>query len=299
MTASFYSIKDLENLTGIKAHTIRMWEQRYGIIKPERTDSNIRLYGADELKMMLNIALLNNNGVKISRIAQMSEKEVNEKVLETIQKNSSYEDQINALTVAMIDLEEDQFEKIMSSNILQYGFEKTMINVIYPFLSRIGTLWLSASINPAQEHFITNLIRQKLIVAVDGYFEPNRTHSKKFLLFLPEGELHEISLLFCAYLIKSRGNKVIYLGQSLPLRDVIEVHKIHNAEYLVCIITANPYNDQTQNYVNNLAASFPNQHILLSGYQVVGQDIQTPDNATIFTNINQMIDFIDECGKRK
>jgi DNA-binding transcriptional MerR regulator len=299
MTTSFYSIKDLENLTGIKAHTIRMWEQRYGIIKPDRTDSNIRLYDSNELKMMLNIALLNNNGFKISKIAQMSSSEVNEKVLETIKRNTSYEDQINALTVCMIDVEEDQFESIMSSNILQYGFEKTMINIIYPFLSRIGTLWLSASINPAQEHFITNLIRQKMIVAIDGCFEPNKTHAKKFVLFLPEGEIHEISLLFSAYLIKSRGNKLIYLGQSLPMQDVAQVHSIHKAEYLVCVITAVPSADQVQNYVNELAATFPEQQIILSGYQVVGQDIKTPNNVTIMTHINQMLTLVEDLKKAK
>lgn len=294
---SYYSIKDLENLTGIKAHTIRMWEQRYELIKPDRTDSNIRLYGADELKFMLNIALLNNNGYKISKIAQMSSNEVNEKVLETIQKNTSYEDQINALIVSMIDMEEDQFESIMSSNILQYGFEKTMTSVIYPMLNRIGTLWTAESINPAQEHFISNLIRQKIIVAIDGYFEPNRVNPKKFMLFLPDGELHEISLLFSYYLIKSRGNKVIYLGQSIPLKDVVAAYELHKPEYLFSIITSSPSPDQVQNYVNMLGNSFPASQILLSGYQVVGQDIQTLDNTTILTNINQMVDFVDELKK--
>lgn len=296
---SYYSIKDLENLTGIKAHTIRMWEQRYELIKPDRTDSNIRLYGADELKFMLNIALLNNNGYKISKIAQMSSNEVNEKVLETIQKNTSYEDQINALIVSMIDMEEDQFESIMSSNILQYGFEKTMTSVIYPMLSRIGTLWTAESINPAQEHFISNLIRQKIIVAIDGYFEPNRVNPKKFMLFLPEGELHEISLLFSYYLIKSRGYKVIYLGQSLPLKDVILAYELHKPEYLFAIITSSPPPDQVQGYVHALGNHFPASQILLSGYQVVGQDIQTQDNTTILTNINQMVDFVDELKKDK
>jgi MerR family transcriptional regulator, light-induced transcriptional regulator len=294
---SYYSIKDLENLTGIKAHTIRMWEQRYELIKPDRTDSNIRLYGADELKFMLNIALLNNNGYKISKIAQMTSIEVNEKVLETIKKNTSYEDQINALTVSMVDMEEDQFEQIMSANILQYGFEKTMVSIIYPFLSRIGTLWSANSINPAQEHFITNLIRQKIIVAIDGYFEPNRVNPKKFMLFLPENELHEISLLFSYYLIKSRGNKVIYLGQSLPLKDVISVYDLHKPDYLFAVLTSSPPSDQVQPYVNTLSNAFPNSQILLSGYQVVGQDVQSPTNTTILTHINQMVDLVDELKK--
>jgi DNA-binding transcriptional MerR regulator len=290
----YYSIKDLENLTGIKAHTIRMWEQRYDIIKPSRTDTNIRLYEADQLKLMLNIALLNNHGFKISKIANMSREEVYEKVRETIGKATNYEDQINALTVAMIDLDEDSFEKIIATNILQYGFEKVMIHIIYPFLIRIGALWTTDAINPAQEHFITNLIRQKLIVAIDGQFEPNRTNPKKFILYLPEGELHEISLLFNYYLIKSRGNKVIYLGQSLPLRDLYEVNQVHKADFIMSIITSTPGMEDIQTYVDLLGQKFPHTTILLSGYQVVGQDLRVAKNIHIINQIQDMIVALDD-----
>lgn len=292
MNVSSYSIKDLENLTGIKAHTIRMWEQRYGILKPDRTDTNIRLYGASELKMMLNIALLNNHGIKISKIAQMSYEEICAKVMETIHQAGNFENQVNALTLAMIDLDEAQFEKIMATNILQYGFEKTMINIIYPFLIKIGTLWTTDAINPAQEHFITNLIRQKIIVAIDGQFEP-RPNQKKFMLFLPEGELHEISLLFSYYIIKSRGHKVIYLGQSTPLSDLAQVYDIHKPDYILTVITSVPPEDDVQSYVNLLCKRFPDAHLLLSGYQIVGQDIQTSDNATIINQIKDLIELVD------
>ncbi|TAH17760.1 MAG: MerR family transcriptional regulator [Cytophagales bacterium] len=290
----YYSIKDLEHLTGIKAHTIRMWEQRYDIIKPARTDTNIRLYEADQLKLMLNISLLNNHGFKISKIAGMTREEVYEKVRETINKTSSYEDQINALTVTMIDLDEDSFEKIIATNIMQYGFEKTMIMIIYPFLVRIGALWTTDAVNPAQEHFITNLIRQKLIVAIDGQFEPNRTNPKKFMLYLPDGELHEIGLLFCYYLIKSRGNKVIYLGQSLPLKDLYDVHQIHKPDFIASIITATPSTENIQEYVTYLGEQFTDTHFLLSGYQVVGQDLTVTENITIINQIQDLIAILDE-----
>jgi DNA-binding transcriptional MerR regulator len=271
-----------------------MWEQRYDIITPSRTDTNIRLYEADQLKLMLNIALLNNHGFKISKIAHMTREEVYEKVRETISKASSFEDQINALTVAMIDLDEDAFEKIIATNILQYGFERTMINIIYPFLIRIGALWTTDAINPAQEHFITNLIRQKLIVAIDGQFEPNRTNPKKFILFLPEGELHEISLLFCYYLIKSRGNKVIYLGQSLPMNDLYDVNQVHKTDFIVTVITSVPGAEQIQNYVDTLGQKFPQTQILMSGYQVVGQDLRVNKNMHIINQIQDMISMLDE-----
>jgi len=294
---SSYSIKDLENLTGIKAHTIRMWEQRYGIIRPDRTDTNIRLYGPEELKLMLNIALLNNHGYKISKIAQMSHEEVCERVMETISKANNSDDQINALTIAMIDMDEEQFEKVMATNILQYGFEKTMTNIVYPFLVKIGTLWTTNAINPAQEHFIINLIRQKIIVAIDGQFEPNRLNPKKFMLFLPEGEMHEISLLFAYYLIKSRGNKVIYLGQSMPLADVFEVYQLHKPDYLLTVITSVPGPEDVQDYVNAIGERFGNTQVLLSGYQVVGQDIRLHANTSIINQIKDLIDLVEHIRK--
>lgn len=290
----YYSIKDLENLTGIKAHTIRMWEQRYEIIKPSRTDTNIRLYEADQLKLMLNISLLNNHGFKISKIADMTREEVYEKVRETISKASNYEDQINALTVAMIDLDEDAFEKIIATNIMKFGFEKTMTMIVYPFLVRIGALWTTDAINPAQEHFITNLIRQKIIVAIDGQFEPNRINPKKFMLFLPEGELHEISLLFSYYLIKSRGNKVFYLGQNLPMTDLHDVYHIHKPDFVVSMITSTPSAEDVQEYVNQLGQKITQSQILLSGYQIVGQDLKLADNMTVINQIQDLINILDD-----
>jgi len=291
---STYSIRDLEHLTGIKAHTIRIWEQRYHIIKPKRTDTNIRYYDSDDLKLMLNISLLNNNGYKISKIAKMSKEELYEKVLQTINKNNNYSDQISGLTVAMIDLNEEQFEKIMATNILQLGFENTMLNIVFPFLTRIGFLWQIDSINPAQEHFITNLIRQKLIVAIDGqynnYQNPNK---KKYMLFLPDGELHEISLLFSAYLIKARGNHIIYLGQSMPIEDVAEAYKIHKPDYLLTIITSVPEAEYIQAYVDTLGETFDESEVLLSGYQVVGQDLATSENVHIITHFKYLIEFVD------
>src|SRR4028119_2082894 len=161
---SVYSIKDLEHLSGIKAHTLRIWEQRYNIIRPKRTDTNIRYYDDTDLKLVLNISLLKEHGFKISEIARMTMEDMSQEVLSLTDKNLRYSDQIQALTLSMIDLDEERFEKIMSTNALQVGFEQTMINIVYPFLIKIGVLWQTGAISPAQEHFISNLIRQKLTV---------------------------------------------------------------------------------------------------------------------------------------
>jgi MerR family transcriptional regulator, light-induced transcriptional regulator len=291
---SNYSIKDLEHLSGIKAHTIRIWEQRYNFIKPSRSDTNIRSYDDLDLKLILNVSLLKDNGFKISHIADMSSQEIAEEVLALTDKHLRFPEQIHALTLAMIDMDEERFEKIMSSNILKLGFEKTMLNIVYPFLSKIGVLWQTGSINPAQEHFISNLIRQKLIVAIDGQYSSVYTNSKKYLLYLPEGELHELSLLFADYVIRSRHNKSIYLGQSLPLQDLVSVYNLHKPEFILSILTSVPGTDQVQGYVNKLSGLFPESTILLSGYQVIGQDIQAPDNVVIFTRSEQITSFIEE-----
>ncbi|MCS7004804.1 MAG: MerR family transcriptional regulator [Cytophagales bacterium] len=290
-----YSIRDLEHLTGIKAHTIRIWEQRYNIITPKRTDTNIRYYDSDDLKHMLNISLLNNNGYKISKIAEMTREEVCREVLKIIEKNNNYNDQISALTVAMIDLNEEQFEKIMFTNILHLGFEQTMMNIVFPFLARIGFLWQTDAINPAQEHFITNLIRQKLIVAIDGIVtNPHIKIRRKFLLYLPEGELHEISLLFAYYLIKTRGHQVVYLGQSLPLDDMQKAFEIHKPDVIMTIITSYPDIDNVQDYINELGRRFPDTDILLSGYQVVGQDLQLSPNMTVIPQFKYLVELLEE-----
>lgn len=286
---SNYSIKDLEQLSGIKAHTLRIWEQRYNIISPKRTDTNIRMYDDHDLKLVLNISLLKDHGYKISDISRLSVEELYKEVVKISDRHLNYPDQIHALTISMIDLDEERFEKIISTNILQFGFENTMIHIIYPFLSRIGTLWVTGSIGPAQEHFISNLIRQKIIVAIDGQVNKQRPNSKKYLLFLPEGELHEISLLFANYIIRARYNKVIYLGQSLPFNELAFAYNLHKPDYIFSAITSVPSNSDVQPYVNKLMQTFPESHILLTGYQVVGQDIQTDDNATIINNIEDLI----------
>ncbi len=290
---SLYSIKDLEHLSGIKAHTLRIWEQRYSIVSPKRTETNIRYYDDNDLKLILNISLLKDNDHKISHIAEMSMEEIREYVLKITDKSTKADEQVQALTLAMIDMDEARFEKIILTSAVQMGFEKTMLNVIYPFLIRIGFLWQTGSINPAQEHFITNLIRQKLIVAIDGQvINPEKTASK-YLLYLPEGEMHELSLLFANYIIKSRNHKVTYLGQNLPLQDLIGVCKLNPPEYIMTIITAAPIGEGMQEYINKISSNFPNSTILMSGYKVVGQDWKTPENVVLINKIEDLITLVE------
>ncbi|MFL0685168.1 MAG: MerR family transcriptional regulator [Algoriphagus aquaeductus] len=289
---STYSIKDLEQLSGIKAHTLRIWEQRYSLLSPKRTDTNIRFYDDDDLKLILNVALLNDNGFKISKIASMESNEIREEVMKLTERSLTHDDQIHALTICMIEMDEDRFDKILSTNILKLGFEQTMLNIIYPFMSKIGVLWQTGAINPAQEHFISNLVRQKLIVAIDGQI--TQGGGKKFLLFLPEGELHEISLLFASYLIKSKGHKVIYLGQSTPNDDLLSVYKLHQPDFLLTVITTSPSSEYVQEYVNALSERFSSSEILVTGYQVIGQDLVFPKNVRQMNYIRDIKELLEE-----
>ena len=289
---STYSIKDLEQLSGIKAHTLRIWEQRYNLLQPMRTDTNIRFYDDASLKLILNVALLNDNGYKISKIANMTEAEMREEVVKLTEKTLTYDDQIHALTLCMIEMDEERFEKVLSTNILKIGFEQTMLNIIYPFMSKIGVLWQTGAINPAQEHFMSNLIRQKLIVAIDGQIY--KGGGKKFLLYLPEGEWHEISILFAAYLVKLKGHKLIYLGQNTPDEDLQIVYRLHQPEFLMTVITTSPNSEEVQDYIYTISERFKNSEIILSGYQIVGQDLDFPKNVRAMHYAKQLKEFMEE-----
>lgn len=290
---SKYSIKDLERLSGIKAHTIRIWEQRYNIVAPVRTDTNIRTYSDDDLRKILNIALLNKHGVKISHIAEMSDADIHQQVISISESDTDYSNQVNALTIAMVEIDEDRFEKIISTNTLRLGFEKTMIRVLYPFLQRVGMMWLTGAINPAQEHFISNLIRQKLIVAIDGQTASINPQSPKFLLFCPEGELHEIPLLFSNYLLRLRKFRVVYLGISLPFNSLQSVSAIHNPNYLFTILTTQPSGTETQDYIYKLSNSYPNTTIIITGRELFNKNFNFPKNVKYIDGIDEVLKFLD------
>lgn len=292
-----YSIKDLEKLCGIKAHTIRIWEQRYDIVKPKRTKTNIRYYMDTDLKILLNVALLNGNGIKISKIAEMSKEEITKRVSEISVIDFDGDAQLDALLLSMIEMDELKFDRIVSTNIRQIGFERTMLEVIYPFLDKLSLMWLTGSIVPVQENFISNLIRQKIIVAIDSLpYSEGRT-CNKFFIYLPEGEKQELSILFMHFLIKSRGNQVIYLGQNISTNDLIDAYRISKPNYIFTMITETYTNKPVQQYVDQLSESFPEANILLSGYQVVAQDVESTNNITILKSLFEAIEMLNEIKK--
>jgi len=290
---STYSIKDLERFTGIKAHTIRIWEKRYGIVDPSRTESNIRWYNDEDLKKLLNVSILNRHGYKISRIASLTRKQINQKIMEVVKPESDYLSQIESLVVSMIDLNEDGFNRILNQSINKIGFEETVYYVVYPFFEKIGLLWQTGTINPAQEHFISNLIRMKLCVAIESLPAVTNPKAKKMVLFLPKWELHEIGLLTYYYIAKKAGIKVFYLGQIVPFQDLVTVGQTVEADILGTYFVSAVSKEEIQDYLNNLSAKFPKQHIVVSGIQAANIDFQLSDYTKLLSSAHDFKAFIN------
>jgi DNA-binding transcriptional MerR regulator len=287
-----YSIKDLERITGIKAHTIRIWEKRYDIVNPERTESNIRHYCDDDLKRLLNISVLVKNGSKISKVAQLGDQEVGQKILELNNVHSPINSgQIESLIVAMIDMDEENFEKVLNNAIIKIGFEDTLFNLIYPLLNKIGLLWQIGTVSPAQEHFLSNLIRQKIYAAIDSLSLKKIAGSKTFLLILPEWELHDIGMLVYNYLIRKRGHKTIFLGQGIPLSDVVAVKKQTKPDIIVTSFSASVVSEKMHNYLIELNEHFNAKPVYVCGIQQDKLCSEIPSN---IHKVPTALDFRDK-----
>lgn len=286
-----FTIKDLENLSGIKAHTIRIWEQRYAFLKPQRTDTNIRYYSNEELKKVLNISLLNRYGFKISHISRMQPDEINDRILSLSDPRAVQERIVNELLQEMVDLRFEQFEKILTAQIAAKGIERTVLQVIFPFLERIGLLWLSGHIFPGQEHLVSNIVRQKLLVAIDACVPVSRSE-KTFLLFLPEGEYHELGLLFMHFILKNRGFRVIYLGADMPLDDVAEIAAVRKPEFALVHLTATVPNFSLEKYLRRLELSLGNLTTIMSGTLVNSYRKTVPENVRIMHSLKEVTEFL-------
>ncbi len=288
-----YSIKELEKLSGIKAHTIRIWEKRYGLIEPHRTNTNIRYYTDDELKKILNVAVLNRHGIKISNIARLSDLELKEEIIRVSVSSSSHNTLVDSLVIALIDMDEYKFEAIIDKSISNSGLKTTLIEVLYPLLDKVGILWQSGDIYPAQEHFATNLIRQKIIAATDRISNTFNPKGKKFLLLLPEGEWHEIALLFAQYLIKEANHEVLYLGQSVPYRDVLATGASKQFDFVVISsTTAQPEFDRLV-YLKDLGRAFPDKKILCFSSFLSDKLSELSSNHFHLRYIEDLTNFLD------
>lgn len=289
-----YSIKDLERYSGVKAHTIRIWEQRYELLVPNRTNTNIRYYDEDQLKYLLNVTLLLDHGFKISQVCKFSEKEFYDQLKEVISGDNTSKRQqqvssaVNELVLSMLELDERRFEKILSSALLQRTFEEVLKEVIYPFLKRIGVMWRTGEVSTAQEHFIYQLIRQKIIVAIDGLLLPQKD-SEKYLLFLPKSEFHDLLILLFTYILKNRGKQCIYLGSDIPFKDLKQVTSITKPDTLFTFIKAPASKIDTQAYVYELSETFPQKNVLITGNAYFMHELDYPDNVLLIPDVEDLL----------
>ena len=288
-----YSIKDLENLTGIQTHTIRMWEQRYNLLNPERTSTNNRVYSDDDLRKIMFAALLNNNGMKISKIAGLSDADINEAVLRLSGSSDSVvESHIETLKLIMIEMNEEKFEKLFAHLVLHIGFEETIIRIFAPLFRRLLFLMQTGVITVLQGNFMTSLYKQKMYVAIDGLAPPKNPDHKMFVMFLPEMEYLDTGLLFCSYMARKRGCGTLYIDVPCRLKDIQNIIEKNSASYILSIATMTK-TDLTEYYTNVLNACNPNQKLLLLGNQIGTVKIND-SRLTIFQNYTEFQGFLNK-----
>ncbi len=245
-----FSIKDLENLTGIKAHTIRIWEKRYNVLEPMRTDTNIRFYDLAALQKILNITLLHNHGYKISKISKLNTEKIAQLVREIVNEKSVKHHAINAFKMAMMNFDQTLFFNTYNNLLTEKSFREVFYDVFIPLMNEIGLLWQSDTISPAHEHFISYLIKQKLLINTEKVqiVEPTR-NDKIFVLFLPLNEIHELGLMYLNYEVLVHGYKCIYLGESVPITSLKDINRFFDNVVYVSYMTVEPTKDDINDYL--------------------------------------------------
>lgn len=286
-----FTIKELQALSGIKAHTIRIWEQRYRFLKPSRTNTNIRRYNNEELKTLLTVSLLNKYGYKISKIDAMSYEERRNAVLELSPEEAYNERLVNKMIGYMIDMKNVEFEKLLNDHINEHGIEKTIKEIIFFFLEKVGILWHTNHILPVQEHIVSNIVRQKILSAIDSL---PLVHKQEpvFLLFLPEEVHHEMGLLFVYYLLRRKKIPVIYLGANVPMKDIQFLTDSTGPDYFYLHLTAFSRKHDLQKYLHTLTQKFPRKKILLSGAAVQAYKKPVPSHVVKFQSLDEVISYI-------
>ena len=260
-----YTLTDLERLTGIRTDTIRVWERRYGLLKAHRTHTNRRWYTVEDLKKLINVATLNRHGMKISTIASMPAGHIEETAAVIAGNIADNEIHISALVMAMSEFDESAVNEILLKSVISKGFERTISSVVFPFLRQVGVMWHTGSADVSSEHFISGIIRRKLMSAYDNLSPLKSPSGKKVLMFLPENEYHDLSLLFYAYIVRSRGNNVLYLGQSTPLAAVDTAVKSWNPDFIITGALSGLSVGDYEEFITGLKGIFPSGNILFAG----------------------------------
>jgi methanogenic corrinoid protein MtbC1 len=291
-----FSIKDLENLSGIKAHTIRIWEKRYDILQPMRTDTNIRLYDLASLQKLLNITLLHDYGYKISKIATYPQDKIPSLVREIISSKTAKSHAISAFKMAMMNFDQELFFNTYNWLIADKSFKEVFHEVFIPLMNELGLLWQSDTITPAHEHFISYLIKQKLLVNTEKLQVLKQTKfDKVFILSLPMNEIHELGLMYLNYEILLNGYKTIYLGESMPIENLKDLKKHFNSIVFVSYLTVQPERDSINEYVAKMTNELVDDTTELWFAGRLVEFIKREglsDKISIFDSISELVDKI-------
>jgi DNA-binding transcriptional MerR regulator len=288
-----FTIKELEILSGVKAHTIRIWEQRYQFLKPSRTSTNIRRYSNDELKTLLTVALLNKYGYKISKIDGMQQEQRDAVLLKIPGEEVRTEYMVNELIGFMINLNAESFEDILQQHIEDKGIVVTITSLLFRFLDKIGILWQTGRINPAHEHIVTNIIRQKLFASIDALPRPTKKHPLLMLL-LPEGQHHELGLIFVSYLLKKAGLTQVYLGANVPLKDADYMIEMKKPQYVYCHLTTLSGKLDFKKFVDTLSTNHPKTSMLLSGIVSERVKPEAKSNVILLQSLPEVVAYISK-----
>ncbi|MGB3590375.1 MAG: MerR family transcriptional regulator [Nonlabens sp.] len=297
MIQNNFSIKDLENLSGIKSHTIRIWEKRYDLLEPERSNTNIRFYSNDSLRKLLNICYLKDQGNKISKIAQLSEEELEEQVRSHAFKINDSQQEIQSLKMSMLQFNRLGFDQVYKKSLESRGFEATFKQLILPFLEELGLLWHSNTIDIAHEHFVSHLIKQKLLTHTE-LLDSERCHSSNttFILYLPQNEIHDLGLLYTNYKLIHEGYKTVYLGASIPDEELHRLKESNTHTVFVTYLTVEPKKEKLKQFLqgfnNNISEARRSQlYILGKLASEIDPDFLQP-NFKVFSTIADFTDSI-------
>lgn len=299
MIKSKFSIKDLENLSGIKSHTIRIWEKRYNLLEPERTDTNIRTYDLGSLCKILNVSYLKNAGIKISTIASLSTEDIETQVRNLAVRNNKNDHAIQELKLAMVNFDQSMFQRVYDSVLKEVGFSGVFYDLFIPFLEELGFLWQSKTINIAHEHFISHLIKQKVLINLEKVqYQEFRNDDKIYVLFLPENEMHDLGLLFLNYELLKKGCKTVYLGASMVLEALPYFKNKGVAPTYITYITVQPTEQETPSFLKKFNRKVAkNDQVELWILGQLAQKIKSKDlskNQTVFKGISEVIKRIPQ-----
>lgn len=292
-----FSIKDLENFSGIKAHTIRIWEKRYNLLEPMRTDTNIRLYNVENLQKLLNVVLLTQFGYKISKISKLSIEEIEKSVVKIQNEKTINNHALSALKMAMLHFDQALFMKTYNELIAEKDFSQVFIETFIPLLNEIGILWTANTITPAHEHFIAYLIKQKILVQIEKHLFLNSKENKQtYVLYLPSNEVHDLGLLFLQYILVAKGNHVIYLGRDLPIEDVAELNNHFEKITYISYWTVAPTEDEIPEYLNHFSTKVLTNNesrLLLFGRKTEAIKDLKDEKIKVYENVSSFISELE------